>query len=389
MREPGTPAMEDPSWQRTCALCIRIGRGTDPKQLPRRVALPLSEIEDLELVVAGLTLDRPVHVPHYRLGPNWLPAPGAPWHGIKQFADTFEGRQAGYDGPNGSSARTLQAFAAGDEVTGGLTDVRVGLFWLVRSDRGGGGYGFEEGSRELQFARALVKRLWRLIEADEHRRPSTADDKVCNAFDRFMEGYSRWGGHAFHGWTNYDDPANFLGTTVLSERDCCLRLAMELEKEWPAGVHLDFAINKSTRADIDPDEKRQHVDIVASGLPGFEEDGQSMKRLRTHRHGAFVEAKWLLKGWRGNAFEMDARKRVRQIEVDLAKLARHLAKQRCEVAAMFVVDDEDYFGGTSGFESTPLTNQSRADWPSGVWRLVAGPAALRARNLLPPLTAAR
>src|SRR5262249_14998621 len=156
-------------------------------------------------------------------------------------------------------------------------------------------------------------------------------DRLMNAFDRLLVAYASWGGHAFHGWTNYQDEQNFLGPVIWSERDCGLRFALELEREWPGAVHMEFAIGKATRADFDAAvEKAQRVDLAVSDLGSFSEDATSQERFRTLRHEAFIEVKWLLKGWRGQAFEMDARKRVLAVPVDLAKLARHAQLGRCE-----------------------------------------------------------
>jgi hypothetical protein len=83
--------------------------------------------------------------------------------------------------------------------------------------------------------------------------------------------------------------------------------------------------------------------------------------------------KWLLKGWRGERFERDARRRVESVAIDVAKLAPHLRLGRCAVAAMFVVDDESYFEGAADLER----------WPAGVWRLVLSPTELDRRGLRP------
>jgi hypothetical protein len=149
---------------------------------------------------------------------------------------------------------------------------------------------------------------------------------------------------------------------------------MELEREWPGATHMEFAIGRATRADFEKTvEKAQRVDIAVSDLSGFIEDADSQSRFRAHRHEAFFEAKWLLKGWRGQAFEMDANKRVAAIPADLAKLARHLELGRCEIGGMLVIDDESYFEESG----------SVGPWPDDVWRLVVGPSALASRGLIP------
>jgi hypothetical protein len=198
-------------------------------------------------------------------------------------------------------------------------------------------------------------------------------DKVMNAFERFLLGYADWGGHRFYGWTDYSDPRNYQGPVIWSERDCGLRFSLELEREWPQCTHMEMPIGKATRVDYDPTvERRQRVDVAVSDLASFVEDESSQERYRTHRHEAFFEIKWLLKGWRGRTFEMDARKRVASIPPDTAKLARHMELGRCAVAGMLVVDDEGYF----------LENGMVDEWPADVWRLVAGPDALARRSLM-------
>lgn len=155
-----------------------------------------------------------------------------------------------------------------------------------------------------------------------------------------------------------------------SERDCGLRFALELEREWPQEVH-EFAIGKASRADYDKTtEGFQRVDVAVSDLSAFIEDDGSFDRFRSHRHQAFFEVKWFVKGWGDNR---DARSRLADVLIDVAKLANHLRLGRCAVAGMLVVDDAGYFDGHGSTE----------DWPQSVWRLYVGPWALRRRRLLP------
>jgi hypothetical protein len=193
-----------------------------------------------------------------------------------------------------------------------------------------------------------------------------------NAYDRLLVGYASWGGHRYHGWTSYEDERNFLGPAIWSERDCDLRFAFELEKEWPGAIHMEFAIAKSSRADYDPGvEKFQRVDVAVSDLASFVEDAGSQARFQTHRHEAFFEVKWFVKGWGNNR---DAKSRNADIPLDVAKLARHVQLGRCAVAGMLTFDDEGYFGQQT-FDG---------QWPENVWRLYVGPAALHRRGLLSP-----
>ncbi len=77
-------------------------------------------------------------------------------------------------------------------------------------------------------------------------------------------------GTAITAGLSYEDEANFLGPRIWSERNCDLRMCLELEKEWPGAVHQEFAISKSSRADFDPvTEKASRVDVAVSDLSGF------------------------------------------------------------------------------------------------------------------------
>src|ERR1700690_3648840 len=97
-------------------------------------------------------------------------------------------------------------------------------------------------------------------------------------------------------------------------------------------------------------------DLAVCDLSSFIEDAATQKRFGGHRPEAFFEVKWMLKGWRGQHFEMDAGKRVEQIPADLAKLARHVELERCSVAGMLIFDDEGYFEEYGG----------EILWPPGV-----------------------
>jgi hypothetical protein len=212
------------------------------------------------------------------------------------------------------------------------------------------------------------------VESDEVRR------RLRAACERLLTEYAEWGGHRFHGWTDFPDTSNYFGPVVWSEADCVLRFCLELEKEFPRKVHCELSIDKATRDDWErqrepvPEGKRprrQAVDIVVSDLDGFLADSTAQAVFRHRQHEAFIEVKWLKRGWRGHTFEYDARKRVKQVEEDLQKLAWNLEVGRCATAAMLIFDDEDYFEE----HSTATT------WPAGVERLVVGPAALKRRGL--------
>ena len=317
-------------------------------------------------------------IPHYALTAELLPAPNASWAELVYFAGTFDGytilpdthalQQFVYSG--------REQFASDCTLPEGMTMLRAALHGEQRADYWSDGEPLSDES--LRYVHALVDRIRELVRSGAHIAPQPGTrggirDKVISAYDRLLVGYASWGGHRFHGWTSYDDVRNFLGPVVWSERDCGLRFAFELEKEWPGSVHMEFAIGKASRADFDATvEKAQRVDLAVSDLSAFVEDASTQERFQHHRHEAFFEVKWLLKGWRGTQFEMDARKRADQIPADLAKLARHVELGRCAVAGMLIFDDEGYFE----------EHRAEIEWPLSVWRLVVGPRALRLRGLL-------
>ena len=198
--------------------------------------------------------------------------------------------------------------------------------------------------------------------------------RIHRAFDRLLVEYAALGGHRFHGWTNANEPRNYQGPLIWSEADCVFRFALELEREFPRQVHCEVKLNTSTRLDFpEGDEKAQQVDIGISDLTGFAADHTAYDRFRRHHHLAFIEAKWFLKGWAGHQWEFVARDQVASVQQDVDKLQRHLRLGRCAVAAMLVVDDEDFFDQRA----------NQLIWADGVERLVCGPAELGRRGLLP------
>jgi len=324
------------------------------------------------------------YIPNAALNPDLLPHPDAPWSELVYFAGTFNGYQLQHGIENAAPvlAEAERHFRATGELTGvGLSALRALLFFEQRADHFGGGYGFEGES--LRFVHVLVEGIREHVTqralSPDASDPATLtvgaiQDRVIDAFERLVFEYARWGGYRSHGWTRYEDPQNYFGPVIRSESDCALRFAWELEREWPLAVHAEFPVSKANFADFDKNtESQQRVDLAVTELGRFLEDETSQERFRSHRHEAFIEVKWLVKGWRGNPFEMDARKRVASVGVDAVKLANHLRLGRCAVAAAFVVDDEDYFAGES----------EMLEWPADVWRLVLGPETLRGYGLLP------
>jgi hypothetical protein len=319
-------------------------------------------------------------IPHFDLTAELLPKPGAGWDELTWFAGTWDGYLVLPDVPSAiqqliESGR--EQFRADGSLPDGLTMLRTALYAEQRADYWNEGQG--PAAEELRYIHALVERIRELVlpSANTTAPGGTLGgvrDKVMNAYDRLLVSYAGWGGHRYHGWTDYADAENYLGPVIWSERDCGLRFAFELEREWPQAVHMEFAIGKTSRGDFDSaTEKPQRVDVAVGDPSAFIEDETSGARFGRQVHELFCEVKWLSKGWRGNTWEHDARKRVAAIPVDLAKLAHHIALGRCAVAVMLVFDDEDYFA-EHGADVT---------WPPGVWRLVVGPQALRRRGLLP------
>lgn len=316
-------------------------------------------------------------IPNARLTPGLLPAPQAEWSALSPFAVTFDGYRICPDiavaAPLLEEAR--RTYQADGTVPGSLTMARALLFFEQRADHFGGGY----SPPEMRFVHALVEQIRERVETAHPGVPASglsadedALDRVMDAFERFVLANARWGGYRYHGWTDYSDPENFFGPLIYSEADCALRLAYELEREWPGGTHLELAVSKANFGNFDPDsERKQFVDLAVSDMSTFVPDQTSQERFRTHRYEAFIEVKWFGKGSRHGAFEYDARKRVNAVPADLDKLARHLRLGRSRVAAMLVVDDEDYF-----------EEHGTLDWPAGVWRLIVGPALLRRYGLL-------
>lgn len=122
-------------------------------------------------------------------------------------------------------------------------------------------------------------------------------ERLEEAFARFLSIYSERGAHHFHGWDHADDSRNYYGPMLWSEADCALRLAWELERQFPGMVHLEVPVASWTFADYDSKvDRRQFVDVVVSDLEDFVEDDTSQERFRAHRHMLFVEAKYLPAG---------------------------------------------------------------------------------------------
>lgn len=194
------------------------------------------------------------------------------------------------------------------------------------------------------------------------------------AHERLLRVYAELGGHNHFGWTVQEEGRNFLGTMIWTEADCVFRYGLELEKQFPGQVHFELGLNQATRADYKPKEQgQQKVDIVVSNLNAFVEDDTSMERFRSMTHEAFIEAKWLKKGWWGEKWEHDGYGRVTGIASDAARLADHVRAGRCRVGAVLVVDDECFF-----------EHKHEIDWPEEVELLLISPCELKRRGIGSP-----
>ena len=196
------------------------------------------------------------------------------------------------------------------------------------------------------------------------------------AFGRFLAVYANYGGHKYYGWNKQADPRNYRGPTFWTEGDCVYRLALELEREFPHCVHLEVPVAAWTFANFDKTlEGRRFIDLVVSDLHEFVEDETSQERFGAHQHELLLEAKYFHHGWTGPWFGTEKR-RVASVLADAQRLARHIERGRCLVAAVLVVDDDDLF------EQTLEDLEGSDSWPASVERLFASPAELRRRGLV-------
>jgi hypothetical protein len=198
----------------------------------------------------------------------------------------------------------------------------------------------------------------------------TIQKALHEAFDRFLAVYAERGGHRYHGWVDYDDPANYLGPTFWTEHDCVYRLALELERDFAGYVHLEMPVARSTFADFDSaDGPRQRIDLVVSDLGDFVESDTSHQRFTTHEHDLFAEAKLFPAGC-SKRWRADHVRKIPDVAADATRLARHIEKGHCRVAAILVVDDDNLFED----------HRHELAWPEGVELLVASPRELVRRR---------
>ena len=116
-------------------------------------------------------------------------------------------------------------------------------------------------------------------------------------------------------------------------------------------------------------EKQQRVDLVVSDFLDFVEDETSQKRFMTHRHELFIEGKYFPFGCT-KTWLFDHLGKVPAILADAARLARHVERSHCLVAAVLVVDDEDLF-----------EDHRPDDWPNTVRLLLASPREVERRGI--------
>jgi len=190
------------------------------------------------------------------------------------------------------------------------------------------------------------------------------------AFSRFLDVYARFGGFNYYGWDDYSDPRNFKGPTFWSEDDCTLRLALELEREFPYQVHLELPVARWSFADFDKAmDQQERVDLVVSDLRDFVEDETSQQRFMTRRHELFLEGKYFPAGC-SKTWRFDHLRKVQDVLADATRFARHLDRGHCQLAAVLVVDDDNLFE-----DNRPQR------WPDAVRLLVASPRELTRRGM--------
>lgn len=192
-----------------------------------------------------------------------------------------------------------------------------------------------------------------------------------DAFEGFLDAYAEFGGHRYYGFTVHDDPQNYKGPMFWSEGDCQFRFALTLEECFPKQVHLEMPVARLTFRDYDRlVDRREFIDIVVSDLSAFAPDETADERFRTHRHHAFIEVKHFGKGSSGH-WRHAAIRKIPAVHADALRLARHVERGHCSVAAVLVIDDDCLFEDEMG----------NYEWPGSVLRLVATPRELERRGV--------
>jgi hypothetical protein len=201
--------------------------------------------------------------------------------------------------------------------------------------------------------------------------PQTINAHLDAAFARLLQVYARYGAHNYDGWDDYADPRNFKGPTFWSEDDCVFRLGLELEHEFPYQVHLELPVARWSFADFDKAaDKQERVDLVVSDLHDFVEDETSQQRFMARPHELFIEGKYIPHGC-ARTWKFDHLRKIPSIVADAARLARHVERGHCLIAAVLVVDDENLFED----------NLPADAWPDAVRMLLASPRELERRGI--------
>jgi hypothetical protein len=132
-----------------------------------------------------------------------------------------------------------------------------------------------------------------------------------------------------------------------------------------------------TFADFDKQiDKVERVDLAVTDLHGFVEDETSQQRFRQHEHELFVEVKYFPAGG-SKTWRYAHERNVPSVLADANRLARHLERTHCRLAACLVVDDEGLFAELYDKEA----------WPAEVKLLLANPDELARRGIEPIATA--
>ena len=90
-------------------------------------------------------------------------------------------------------------------------------------------------------------------------------------------------------------------------------------------------------------------------------------------HELFVEGKYLPAGC-SKTWRFDHERKIVDVLADAERLARHVQRHHCLVAAVFVVDDDNLFEEMRNDHS----------WPDCVDLLVASPKKLAERGIIVP-----
>lgn len=214
----------------------------------------------------------------------------------------------------------------------------------------------------------VTRQHWERALAAHPHNPSgrdaegrTLDERVAVASERFEALYARYGGWRHYGRPDGTDPAGYAGPLFWQEEDVRFRLALELEREFPAAVHLNSLMSPATVRGWEQavDGRHQYADVLVDDLRGFDAGNDALRAFAERPATLLVEIKFIRRRRQGRDVPRD----VNGIFGDAMRLGRHLRLGRTARAVMVVVDDEDHF--LDARESMP--------WPAGVTLLRVGP----------------